>query len=221
MTLRDNPRIDNACSLDRPALSQFDFAFRYRDRHLRRAGTPAQSRRPLNLDWVEAVRREHQCGRTPYADHRHPANCEKRMAGGLASARHHLHGFDDMSGDDTDQRVRRLCAKARQPIQQELVQKLGIESLDIKVAAVCVYHTFVEPRGALLRAAEFHVAAVSTGFPAGLSPFEERVAEIRRSVEAGADEIDVVITRAYVFGPNGKLSTMKSPRSRMSAGRRI
>jgi deoxyribose-phosphate aldolase len=41
---------------------------------------------------------------------------------------------------------------------------------------------------------------VSTGFPAGLSPLAERVAEIRRSVEAGAHEIDVVITRAHVFG---------------------
>src|SRR6202007_76217 len=44
------------------------------------------------------------------------------------------------------------------------------------------------------------VAAVSTGFPAGLSPLDERVAEDRRSVEAGAQDIDVVITRAHVFG---------------------
>src|SRR5260370_345406 len=105
-----------------------------------------------------------------------------------------------LSGDDTEERVRRLCAKARQPIQQELVQKLGIESLDIKVAAVCVYHTFVETARRAIEGSGIHVAAVSTGFPAGLSPFEERVAEIRRSVEAGADEIDVVITRAHVFG---------------------
>src|SRR3981189_2599570 len=105
-----------------------------------------------------------------------------------------------LSGDDTDERVRRLCAKARQPVQQELVQKLGIEILNIKVAAVCVYHTFVETARRAIEGSGIHVAAVSTGFPAGLSPFEERVAEIRRSVEAGADEIDVVITRAHVFG---------------------
>src|SRR3984893_10786717 len=105
-----------------------------------------------------------------------------------------------LSGDDTDERVRRLCAKARQPVQHELVQKLGIESLNIKVAAVCVYHTFVETARRAIEGSGIHVAAVSTGFPAGLSPFEERVAEIRRSVEAGADEIDVVITRAHVFG---------------------
>jgi deoxyribose-phosphate aldolase len=105
-----------------------------------------------------------------------------------------------LSGDDTDERVRRLCAKARHPVQQEIEQKLGIEELQIKVAAVCVYHTFVETALHALEGSGVHVAAVSTGFPAGLSPLTERVAEIRRSVEAGAHEIDVVITRAHVFG---------------------
>src|SRR5579871_5516088 len=105
-----------------------------------------------------------------------------------------------LSGDDTDDRVRRLCAKARQPIQREIVEILGIDDLGIKVAAVCVYHTFIETALHALEGSGIHVAAVSTGFPAGLSPLAERVAEIRRSVEAGADEIDVVITRAHVFG---------------------
>lgn len=105
-----------------------------------------------------------------------------------------------LSGDDTEERVRRLCAKARQPVRQDLVEKLGIAELDIKVAAVCVYHTFVETALHALEGSGIHVAAVSTGFPAGLSPLAERVAEIRRSVEAGAHEIDVVITRAHVFG---------------------
>src|SRR5215469_14141114 len=49
-----------------------------------------------------------------------------------------------LSGDDSDERVRRLCAKARHPLQPEIVKALGIESLNLKVAAVCVYHTFVE-----------------------------------------------------------------------------
>jgi len=105
-----------------------------------------------------------------------------------------------LSGDDTDERVRRLCAKARHPIQQELEQKLGIGELQIKVAAICVYHTFVETALHALEGSAVHVAAVSTGFPAGLSPLAERVNEIRRSVEAGAHEIDVVITRSHVFG---------------------
>jgi deoxyribose-phosphate aldolase len=105
-----------------------------------------------------------------------------------------------LSGDDTDERVRRLCAKARHPILQDLVQKIGIEELGVKVGAVCVYHTFIETALHALEGSGVRVAAVSTGFPAGLSPLAERVAEIRRSVEAGAHEIDVVITRGHVFG---------------------
>jgi deoxyribose-phosphate aldolase len=105
-----------------------------------------------------------------------------------------------LSGDDTDDRVRRLCAKARHPVQQDLVKRLGIEKLGIKVAAVCVYHLFLETALQALEGSGIHVAAVSTGFPAGLSPFAERVAEVRRSAEAGAHEIDVVITRGHVFG---------------------
>lgn len=104
-----------------------------------------------------------------------------------------------LSGDDTDERVRRLCAKARQPIEHELVKRLEIEQLDIKVAAVCVYHRFVETAVRALEGSGIRVAAVSTGFPAGLSPMEERIAEIRRSLDAGAGEIDIVITRAHVL----------------------
>jgi len=105
-----------------------------------------------------------------------------------------------LSGDDTDERVRRLCSKARQPIQHDVVQKLGIAELNIQVGAVCVYHMFVETARRALEGTKINVAAVSTGFPAGLSPFDDRVSEIRHSVAAGAQEIDVVITRAHVFG---------------------
>ena len=105
-----------------------------------------------------------------------------------------------LSGDEhTEERVRRLCAKARHPIQREWIERFGIGDLDLKVAAVCVYHSFVETAVRAVADSGIHVAAVSTGFPAGLSPLPERMAEIRRSVDAGADEIDVVITRAHVF----------------------
>jgi deoxyribose-phosphate aldolase len=72
--------------------------------------------------------------------------------------------------------------------------------MDLKVAAVCVYHRFVETAVHALEGSGINVAAVSTGFPAGLSPVEERIREIKRSVEAGAQEIDIVITRSHVFG---------------------
>jgi deoxyribose-phosphate aldolase len=70
------------------------------------------------------------------------------------------------------------------------------------VAALCVYHTFVETALQALEGSGIPVAAVSTGFPAGLSPFEQRLGEIRASVAAGAEEIDVVITRAHVLTEN-------------------
>lgn len=155
---------------------------------------------PLNLDWVREVRVN-----TSAVERRAQSQVARRTVKKEWQAAWLLRAISCMdlttlSGDDTDERVRRLCAKARHPIQQELERKLGIEELQVKVAAACVYHTFVETALNALEGSGIHVAAVSTGFPAGLSPLAERVAEIRRSVEAGAHEIDVVITRAHVFG---------------------
>ncbi|HVS01735.1 MAG TPA: deoxyribose-phosphate aldolase [Thermoanaerobaculia bacterium] len=104
-----------------------------------------------------------------------------------------------LSGDDTPGRVRRLCAKARQPVRQDVLAALGAAELPIRVAAVCVYHRFVATAAGALAGSSVPVAAVSTGFPAGLSPFEQRLAEVEASVAAGADEIDVVITRAHAL----------------------
>jgi len=107
-----------------------------------------------------------------------------------------------LQGDDTAGRVRRLCAKARHPVRRDLLEALGAAGLPIRVGAVCVYHAFVEVARDALAGSGIPVAAVSTGFPAGLSPFELRVREIEASVAAGADEIDIVITRAHVLTGN-------------------
>lgn len=154
---------------------------------------------PLNLDWIEDVRINTSAveRRAETLVTRRTVKKEWQVAWLLRAIS--CMDLTTLSGDDTDERVRRLCAKARQPIQQELVNLLGIAELPIKVAAVCVYHAFVETARRALEGSGIRVAAVSTGFPAGLSPLDERVAEIRRSVDAGADEIDVVITRAHVF----------------------
>ena len=104
-----------------------------------------------------------------------------------------------LSGDDTPGNVRRLCAKARHPLRDEIVDALGVRDLDIKVGAVCVYHAFVKTAVEALAGSGIPVAAVSTGFPAGLNPLEQRIQEIRASVNAGAREIDIVITRAHVL----------------------
>jgi deoxyribose-phosphate aldolase len=155
---------------------------------------------PLDLDWVEEVRVNTSAvgRRAQTLVTRRTVKKEWQVAWLLRAIT--CMDLTTLAGDDTDERVRRLCAKARQPLRQDIVKMLGIEPLRIKVAAVCVYHAFVETALRSLEGSGIKVAAVSTGFPAGLSPLDQRVAEIRRSAEAGAHEIDVVITRAHVFG---------------------
>ena len=166
------------------------------------AGRPLLSNRgmPLNLEWVKQVRVN-----TSAVERRAQTHVARRTVKKEWQAAWLLRAITCMdlttrSGDDTEERVRRLCAKAKQPIQAELARRLGVEELEIKVAAVCVYHRFAETALRALEGSGVRVAAVSTGFPAGLSPVEERIAEVRRSAEAGVQEIDTVITRAHVFG---------------------
>src|SRR5262245_54778187 len=107
-----------------------------------------------------------------------------------------------LNSDDTDGRVRRLCAKAMRPLKDELITGLRLNGRTITVGAVCVYHRFVATARDALAGSGIPVAAVSTAFPAGLAPFETRLAEIKASVEAGAEEIDTVITREHVLAGN-------------------
>ena len=107
-----------------------------------------------------------------------------------------------LAGDDTAGNVRRLCAKAAHPIRDDLAESLGVADLRLTTGAVCVYHAMVPTAVQALRGTDIPVAAVSTGFPAGLSPLNERVREIHASVAAGAREIDIVITRGHVLTGN-------------------
>lgn len=118
-----------------------------------------------------------------------------------------------LSGDDTAGRVQRLCAKAIQPVRKDILAALSPPVLDdsaphhdprstiknLKVGAVCVYHEMVPVAVHALEGTGIPVAAVSTGFPAGLNPFPQRIAEIHASVDAGAEEIDIVISRRHVL----------------------
>src|SRR5690242_2715548 len=104
-----------------------------------------------------------------------------------------------LQGDDTPTNVLRLCAKAQHPLRRDLVDALGVPDIGITVGAVCVYHAFVPVAVAALAGSAIPVAAVSTGFPAGLNPLPQRLDEIGASVAAGAREIDVVITRAHAL----------------------
>ncbi len=154
---------------------------------------------PLELDWIRDVRVNRSAveRRAETLPRRRTVKKEWQVAWLLRAVT--LLDLTTLSGDDTPGRVRRLCAKARQPVRPEILEGFGVSGLPIKVAAVCVYHAFIQTAVEALRGSGIPVAAVSTGFPAGLNPLPQRLQEIRASVEAGAEEIDVVITRAHVL----------------------
>lgn len=147
-----------------------------------RANTPAIRRRIFALPGRRTVKKEHQVAWLIRA-----ITCMD---------------LTTLSGDDTEGRVRRLCAKAKQPIRRDLQDALGLQSMHLTTGAVCVYHDMIEVAKKSLEGSGIPVAVVSTGFPAGLSPFELRVKEIEASVAAEADEIDIVISRRHVLSQN-------------------
>ncbi len=104
-----------------------------------------------------------------------------------------------LAGDDTPGRVHRLAAKARRPLRADIVEALGLSDTPPRVGAVCVYPTMVAPAVNALEGSGIPVASVATGFPTGLTPLPQRLAEIRYAVDMGADEIDIVINRAQVL----------------------
>jgi deoxyribose-phosphate aldolase len=154
---------------------------------------------PLELDWVRDVRvnRSAVDRRASTIGTRRSVKKDWQAAWLLRAIT--LMDLTTLAGDDTPGYVRRLCAKAMRPVRSDLLEALGAQDLAITTAAVCVYHQLVPVAVEALRGSGIPVAAVSTGFPAGLSPFAQRLAEIRASIEAGAGEIDIVITRAHVL----------------------
>jgi deoxyribose-phosphate aldolase len=154
---------------------------------------------PLELEWVEEVRVNRSAVERRAATLRTRRTVKKQWQAAWLLRAVTLMDLTTLSSDDTPGRVRRLCAKARRPVRGDLLEAMGAEQLPIRVAAVCVYHAFVETAVEALEGSGIPVAAVSTGFPAGLSPFEQRIGEIRASIAAGAEEIDIVITRAHVL----------------------
>lgn len=155
---------------------------------------------PLDLDWVAGVQ-----ANTPAIERRAATLPGRRsvkkdwQAAWLLKAIT-LIDLTTLAGDDTEGRVQRLCAKARQPVRADLLEALGMPG--ITTGAVCVYHDMVPAAVRALEGTSIPVAAVSTGFPAGLSPFRLRIAEIGESLRAGAREIDIVISRRHVLTQN-------------------
>ncbi len=154
---------------------------------------------PLNLDWIESIQVNTSAVQRRAASYSGRRSVKKHhQAAWLLKALSCI-DLTTLSGDDTTRRVKRLCEKAKNPVRKDILIALGVEKLNITTGAVCVYHEMLEAASGFLKKSNVELAAVSTGFPAGLTPFDMRVEEIRRSVTAGATEIDIVISRRLVF----------------------
>ncbi|WP_127903828.1 deoxyribose-phosphate aldolase [Solirhodobacter olei] len=162
--------------------------------HARNPGTG------LDLDWVASVQANTSAIERRAATLPGRRSVKKAYQAAWLCKAISLIDLTTLSGDDTEGRVKRLCAKARQPVRADLLEALGMEGLT--TAAICVYHEMVPTAVAALEGTNIPVAAVSTGFPAGLSPLKTRIAEIGESVRAGAREIDIVISRRHVLTQN-------------------
>ena len=157
---------------------------------------------PLDLGWVREIRINRSAVERRAATIGTRRSVKTAWQAGWLLRAITLMDLTTLQGDDTAGRVRRLCAKARHPVRDDLLDALGMNGVPIRVGAVCVYHAFVATAVAALKGSGIPVAAVSTGFPAGLSPMSTRLAEIESSVADGAEEIDIVITRAHVLTGN-------------------
>ena len=165
--------------------------------HLPQVTEPRVEPMPLDMDWLRSVQ-----ANTSAIERRAAALPARRSLKKDHQAAWLLRAvtcidLTTLSGDDTARRVERLCAKARQPIAPDLLDALGMAP--ITTGAVCVYHEMIPAARMALEGTNIPIAAVSTGFPAGLSPLELRIREIEMSVEEGATEIDIVISRRHVL----------------------
>ena len=154
---------------------------------------------PLELDWLRHVRINRSAAerRAASLPGRRSVKREWQAAWLLRAVT--CIDLTTLAGDDTPGRVRRLCGKARNPVRADLLEAASAADLSIQVASACVYPRMVATAVEALAGSGIPVAAVATGFPAGQTPFPERLAEIRTAVAAGASEIDIVITREHVL----------------------
>ncbi len=154
---------------------------------------------PFDLGWIESLRVNRSAveRRAATLPARRSVKQQWQAAWLLQAVR--CIDLTTLAGDDTPGNVHRLCAKARQPIRADLLVAMGLAPDAIRTGAVCVYHEMVATAVEALHGSGIPVAAVSTGFPAGLNPFELRVREIEASVAAGAQEIDIVISRRHAL----------------------
>jgi deoxyribose-phosphate aldolase len=154
---------------------------------------------PLDLDWVGRVRMNRSALERRAATLPARRTVKKDWQAAWLLRAITLLDLTTLNSDDTPGRVERLCAKARHPVRQDILDGLGVGDMVLHPGAVCVYHAFVATAVAALEGTGVPVAAVSTAFPHGLAPLESKLAEIEASVRDGAREIDIVIERHMVL----------------------
>jgi deoxyribose-phosphate aldolase len=157
---------------------------------------------PLDLDWVTGARVNRSAVERRAATLPARRTVKKEWQAAWLLRAITCIDLTTLSGDDTPGRVKRLCAKAKQPVRPDMLAGLGMADERITVGAVCVYPSRVRDAVEALKGSGVPVASVATGFPAGQTPLPQRIGEIEQSIEAGAAEIDVVITRTHVLTGN-------------------
>ncbi len=157
---------------------------------------------PLNLDSIDSIRVNRSAVERRTATLGTRRSVKKQWQAAWLLRAISCIDLTTLAGDDTPGNVSRLCAKARQPLRQDLLESLGATNLNLQVAAVCVYHNLIETAVSSLGGSNIPVAAVSTGFPAGQVSMEHKIRQIQASIEAGASEIDIVISRSLVLTGN-------------------
>ena len=157
----------------------------------------------FDIDWINSIRINRSAieRRASSIGGRRAVKKEHQIAWMLHAVR--CIDLTTLAGDDTKLRVKRLISKAKNPIRQDVLDGLEV-STPINCASVCVYHNLVRTVGDGLQGSSVGTCAVSTGFPAGQIPHEEKIRQIQLSVSAGATEIDIVISRAKVLAGDWK-----------------
>jgi deoxyribose-phosphate aldolase len=102
-----------------------------------------------------------------------------------------------LEGQDTPGKVRAICAKAKRPDPADPTAP--------QVAAVCVYPDLAHLAAAEVKGTGIHVASVATAFPSGRTSLEVKLADAKYAIEAGADEVDMVIDRGAFLAGNYQL----------------
>lgn len=159
---------------------------------------------PLDLGWVESSRVNLPATERRAATHKTRRSIKKEWQAAWLLRAVTCIDLTTLDGDDTPEKVNRLCHKAKIPVRQDLISSLGMEDAHVMVGAVCVYSARVPDA---VRSMEqlncgVPIASVAAGFPAGQIPLEFRVEEVKKAVSYGATEIDIVISRSHVLTGN-------------------